>query len=119
MKRKFYPKKRKFSDNESMQIYVDYVSGETHVTLAAKYGCYPQSIDAALSYGKELLKMKQMISKQFAQSVIDKQVEAPKVKPKVKLKKLPEQYGELTVGDVECNLVRVIFQSKINDKSRK
>ncbi len=116
MKRKFYPKKRKFSDNESMQIYVEYVAGETHVTLAEKYGCYPQSIDAALSYGKELLKMKQMINKQFAQSVIDKQPEPSKVKPKVKLKKLPEQYGELTVGDVECNLVRVIFQSKINKR---
>lgn len=115
MKRKFYPKKRKFTDNESMQIYVEYVSGETHVTLAAKYNCYPASIDAALSYGKELLKMKQMISKQFA---IEKQPEAPKVKAKVKLKKLPEQYGELTVGDVECNLVRVIFQSKINKSLR-
>lgn len=115
MKRKFYPKKRKFTDNESMQIYVDYVAGETHVTLAAKYNCYPASIDAALSYGKELLKMKKMISKQFA---IEKQPEAPKEKAKVKLKKLPEQYGELTVGDVECNLVSVIFQSKINKSLR-
>jgi hypothetical protein len=107
MKRKFYPKKRKFTDNESMQMYIEYLGGETHVTLAKKYECFPQSIDSALSYGKELLKMKQMINKQFAQSVIDKQPEAPKVKPKVKLKKLPEQYGELTVGDVE---------SKINKK---
>lgn len=118
MKRKFYPKKRKFTDNESLQIYLEYVSGETHITLSEKYNCYPQSIDSAIEYGKEVLKMKQMISKQYAQSVIDKQPEAQKVKPKVKLKKLPDQYGELTVGDVECNLVRVIFQSKINKSLR-
>ena len=116
MKRKFYPKKRKLSDLESMQMYIEYLGGETHVTLAEKYNCYPASIDAAISYGKEVLKMKQMIDKQYVQSVIDKQPEQPKPKTKVKLKKLPEQYGELTVGDVECNLVRVIFQSKINKR---
>lgn len=118
MKRKFYPKKRKFSDIESLQMYIEYLGGETHVTLAEKYNCYPASIDAAICYGKEVLKMKQMIDKQYVQSVIDKQPEQPKPKAKVKLKKLPEQYGELTVGDVECNLVRVIFQSKINKSLR-
>ena len=101
-----------------MQIYVEYVSGETHVTLAKKYECYPASIDSAICYGKEVLKMKNMIDKQYIQSVIDKQPEQPKPKAKVKLKKLPEHYGELTVGDVECNLVRVIFQSKLNKTLR-
>ena len=112
MTRKFYPKKRKFSDLESMQMYIEYLGGETHVTLAEKYNCYSASIDAAIWYGKEVLKMKQMIDKQYIQSVIDNQPEQPQVKAKVKLKKLPEQYGELTVGDVECNLVRVIFDKK-------
>ena len=119
MKRKFYPKKRKFTDNESMQIYVEYVSGETHVTLAAKYGCYPQSIDSAIEYGKEVLKMKHMLDRQYVNEIIRQKTTQKVETKKVKLKKLPEQYGELTVGDVECNLVRVIFQSKINDKSRK
>ena len=119
MKRKFYPKKRKFSDNESMQMYIEYLGGETHVTLAKKYECFPQSIDSALSYGKEVLKMKHILNKQYLDELIKQKTTEKSVPKKVKLNKLPEHYGELTVGDVECNLVRIIFQSKINDKSRK
>lgn len=78
--------------------------------LRKKYKCYDRNINNAIEYGKHLIGLKKMLFKEFA---ID-QASAPiPEKKRIKLKKLPQDYGELTVGDVDCDLVVVIFKSKM------
>jgi hypothetical protein len=102
--------KRLFNDEQSVEIYEQYIKGSTHPFLKAKYKCNADTITNAIEYGKHLIGLKKMLFKQFA---IEQAAAPIPEKKRIKLKKLPKDYGELTVGDVDCDLVVVTFKSKM------